>query len=324
MISNQTHTMSNNTQLAVIPDCIALRGIDSATYSALSNSIFPGATPESIAIAFDYCLARKLDPMKKPCHIVPMNVKNSKTGNYEWRDVIMPGIAEIRITADRTGKYAGQDAPIFGPFVDMVFGKLTHTVPDWCSVTVYRWMNGERVPFSHTEYFEEAANTTKDGSLNSMWTKRKRGQLAKCAEAGALRKAFPEESGGMITAEEEAGEVMRDVTNSVTVKEADIAPSFAKPSEQPALPAPIAVKEEKPVSASRPAGYVENVENVEGDWIVTLKGAERTISALAATDDVGEKANRLVGFNCWVTLKKQDGSILLTGIELKEEGGDLL
>jgi phage recombination protein Bet len=328
--------MSNpTTALATLPDCIAARGIDSATYSALSNSIFPGAMPESIAIAFDYCIARKLDPMKKPCHIVPMNVKNAKTGNYEWRDVIMPGIAEIRITADRTGKYAGQDAPVFGPFVEMVFGKQTHMVPDWCSVTVYRFMNGERVPFSHTEYFEEAANTLKDGTLNSMWTKRKRGQLAKCAEAGALRKAFPEESGGIITAEEEASENMRDVTNSVTVKESDIAPSFVPPSQQ-ALPAPnppqervsapepAATPEPAPTAASRAAGYVENVENVEGDWIVTLKGSERTISALAATDAVGEKANRLVGFNCWVSIKKKDGSLVLTSIELKEEGGELL
>lgn len=321
--------MSNNTQIATIPDCINSRNIDPATFSALSNSIFPGAMPESIALAWDYCMARKLDPMKKPCHIVPMNVKNAKTGNYEWRDVIMPGIAEIRITADRTGKYAGQDAPVFGPFVEMVFGKQTHVVPDWCSVTVYRWMNDERVPFTHTEYFEEAANTMKDGSLNSMWTKRKRGQLAKCAEAGALRKAFPEESGGMIVAEEAEDQAMRDATPRVNVAEADITPSFAKieaaPSPAPTeKEAPSPAPTEKP--AERPTAVVVCADRAPDDnfWFVTLQGNVKQIVAISATDAIGQRANELTGLQCYVALKKRGDDFVLTAIELKEEGGDLL
>jgi phage recombination protein Bet len=191
------------------------RGIDPMLWNAIGASIFPGASDESKLMAIDYCKSRNLDIMKKPCHIVPMNVKDAKTGQYSWRDIIMPGIAEIRITADRTGKYAGQDAPIFGPMVEMDFGKSTYTVPEFCTVTVYRIINGERVSFSHTEFFEEAANTTKDGALNSMWSKRKRGQLSKCAEAGALRKAFPEESGGIIAAEEATDDHMKVATGRV-------------------------------------------------------------------------------------------------------------
>jgi phage recombination protein Bet len=327
--------MSTNTQIITVPDCIAARNIDHATFSALSSSIFPGAMPESIALAWDYCMARKLDPMKKPCHIVPMNVKNAKTGNYEWRDVIMPGIAEIRITADRTGRYAGQDAPVFGPFVEMVFGKQTHVVPDWCSVTVYRWMNGERVPFTHAEYFEEAANTMKDGSLNSMWTKRKRGQLAKCAEAGALRKAFPEESGGMIVAEEAEDQAMRDATPRVNVAEADITPSFAKietavnaapnpPNERFSEEKPVAAPAAAEKPAERPLALVVSCEKDANEWIVTLQGAQRQIVALAETPAIGIRANQLTGLQCFVNIKKRGGDFVLTSIELKEEGGDLL
>jgi hypothetical protein len=47
--------------------------------------LFPGANPNSVLLVWDYCLARKLDPLKKPCHIVPMEVKDAKTGTYEWR-----------------------------------------------------------------------------------------------------------------------------------------------------------------------------------------------------------------------------------------------
>lgn len=178
------------------------RGIDPMLWNAIGSSIFPGASDESKLMAIDYCKSRGLDIMKKPCHIVPMNVKDSKTGSYGWRDIIMPGIAEIRITAARTGAYAGQDAPVFGPTIEMEFGKTMHMVPEFCTVTVYRMISGDRVAFSHTEFFEEAANTKNDGSLNSMWAKRKRGQLTKCAEAGALRKGFPEETGDIISADE--------------------------------------------------------------------------------------------------------------------------
>ena len=198
-----------STELSICED----RGIDKAVWNALTTSIFPGAEPQSVALAYDYCKARGLDVLKKPCHIVPMNVKDAKTGKYSWRDVIMPGIAEARITAFRTGEFAGLSEPEFGPMVEVQFGNTTHQVPEWCQITAYRFLNGEKAGFPNREYFEEAASTTKDGSLNSMWTTRKRGQLAKCAEAGALRKAFPEELGGLSTVEETQVE-MRDVTNT--------------------------------------------------------------------------------------------------------------
>lgn len=193
---------------ANIQNALKERNIDLAVWSTLQNSVFPGAKDESIILAVDYCKARKLDILKKPCHIVPMQVTLS--GEKErgtdgklydkkiWRDVIMPGIYEQRITAFRTGQMAGQDEPVFGETISF----KGVDAPEWCRVTVYRFINGERCAFSHTEYFSEACATTKEGKLNSMWSKRPRGQLAKCAEAGALRKAFPDELGGVITAEE--------------------------------------------------------------------------------------------------------------------------
>lgn len=193
---------------ANIKTAIAERNIDIAVWSTLQNSVFPGAKDESILLAVDYCKARKLDILKKPCHIVPMYVKDSKTGQSNWRDVIMPGIYEQRITAFRTGQMAGQDEAIFGETITYL-GVLA---PEWCKVTVYRFINGERCAFSHTEYFSEACSTTEEKDnkgiktgvlkVNSVWTRRPRGQLAKCAEAGALRKAFPDELGGVMTVEE--------------------------------------------------------------------------------------------------------------------------
>ncbi|WP_044470498.1 phage recombination protein Bet [Mannheimia massilioguelmaensis] len=190
-----------------IQTALSERKIDIAVWTTLQNSVFPGAKDESILLAIDYCKARKMDILKKPCHIVPMKVKDAETGNENWRDVIMPGIYEQRITAFRTGQMAGLDEPVFGNEIDY----LGVTAPEWCKVTVYRFINGERCAFSHTEYFTEACTITeiwenkqRTGKyrVNAMWSKRPRGQLAKCAEAGALRKAFPDELGGVMTADE--------------------------------------------------------------------------------------------------------------------------
>ena len=206
---------------ANIQTALSDRNIDIAVWTTLQNSVFPGAKDESILLAVDYCKARKLDVLKKPCHIVPMSVKDAKTGQSNWRDVIMPGIYEQRITAFRTGQMAGEDEPIFGETIT----HLGVTAPEWCKVTVYRFINGQRCAFSHTEYFTEACATTFEyengqktnkSKINSMWKKRPRGQLAKCAEAGALRKAFPDELGGVITVDE--------ISEDVTKEPVDVTP----------------------------------------------------------------------------------------------------
>lgn len=229
---------------------LAKKGIEAEIWSALKSSIFPGAEDKSIILAWDYCKARGLDVMKKPCHIVPMNVKDAKTNSYSWRDVIMPGISESRITASRSGEYAGQDAPIFGETVSIKFNGRSVDVPEFCTVTVYRLIKGVKVGFSHTEYFEEACNTKKDGGLNAMWTKRKRGQLSKCAEAGALRKAFPEDLGGIITADEMAEEP-RNITpeNAPTPTLPPTPENHPAFNQEPARALPAEVETEQPAPA---------------------------------------------------------------------------
>ena len=205
--------MSKQQQQLAIPDVAVAANIDQETWNALVTSIYPGANPESVTLAFQYCKARKLDPLKKPVHIVPMSVRNAVTGRYEWRDVIMPGIQELRTTASRTGMMAGTDAPVFGREVEVPVTENPEVkdpdvlvVPESCSVTVHRLdKNGVPRAYTHIEFFEEAVARTREGAINSMWCKRSRGQLAKCAEAGALRKAFPEELGGILAAEEMEG-----------------------------------------------------------------------------------------------------------------------
>ena len=192
--------------------------IDQHIWSALKNSLYTGAKDESIKMVLDYCKAAKLDPMQKPVHIVPMNVKNSLTGRYEYKDVVMPGVGLYRIQAARSNQYAGVSEPEFGEDVTCNLGGVDITYPKWCKVTVKKLVNNTIVEFTAKEYWLENYATKKDPNTkkdtptpNSMWQKRPYGQIAKCAEAQALRKAFPEIISQHVTAEEMEGKDINDL-----------------------------------------------------------------------------------------------------------------
>jgi hypothetical protein len=75
-------------------------------------------------------------------------------------------------------------------------GEFSVKFPEWAQVTVYRMVKDTRVAYAGPQvYWLETFGSLKSGEPNSMWRKRPRGQIDKCAEAAALRAAFPEEIG---------------------------------------------------------------------------------------------------------------------------------
>lgn len=201
-----------------LPDIIASKGVSAESYNVIKNVLYPEAKDDHIiALAIDYCKNRNLDIMKKPCHIVP--VWDSKRNKYV--ETIWPGIYEYRTTAARTNAYAGKDEPVFGNDITKTFGKgdnkREYTFPRSCSVTVYRLIAGEKCGFAGQVFWEEAAVfNNKTGLPNAMWSKRTYSQLAKCAEAEALRAAFPDELGGLQTAEEMEGQSINNDMVDIT------------------------------------------------------------------------------------------------------------
>jgi phage recombination protein Bet len=185
-----------------------------ALITTLQNSLYPCAKTESVEMVLAYCEAAHLDVMQKPVHIVGMSVLNPQTNNYEWRDVIMPGIGLYRIQADRSGSMAGMNEPEFGPeisrqFTDKNGQPISVTFPEWCRVVVKKLVHGHIVDFVAKEFWLENYTTDsgKSNAPNKMWRKRPKGQLAKCAEAQALRKGWPD-IGQAPTAEEMEGKII--------------------------------------------------------------------------------------------------------------------
>lgn len=188
-------------------------GISPGDWRALVDAIFPAAeTTEAVELALSYCRARNLDIFKRPVHIVPIYSK-AKKGYVES---LWPGIGELRTTAARTNQWAGCDESVFGPDESRTFRGVTGkdsyaktvektvTFPAWCQITVYRLLGGQRVPFPGPKVWwtETYSSVGATDVPNDMWEARPRGQLEKCAEAAALRRAFPEEVGSDYIMEE--------------------------------------------------------------------------------------------------------------------------
>lgn len=189
--------------------------ITPSQWRVLTDAIFPSAkTPEAIALALDYCVARKLDPFKRAVHIVPMwNSSLRKEVETVW-----PGINELQVTAARTGQWAGMDEPRWGPLIKRTFkglvGRNEHQraveiameYPEWCAVTVYRTLGGTKHAFTEPVYWIEAYSRQGRTEVpNDIWQKRPRGQVHKVAKAASLRAAFPEEMGNDYTSDEMEG-----------------------------------------------------------------------------------------------------------------------
>lgn len=176
--------------------------------SVLTTSLYPGASINSIKMVLSYCKAAGLDPMQKPVHIVPMFDKFSK----QMRDVVMPGIGLYRTQAARSEAYAGVTEPVFGEDVTEELSGVSITYPRWCSISIKRILpSGQIVEFSAKEFWKENYATAGKDSVapNAMWRKRPYGQISKCAEAQALRKAFPE-IGSAPTADEMEGKSLEE------------------------------------------------------------------------------------------------------------------
>ncbi|HWY33372.1 MAG TPA: phage recombination protein Bet, partial [Nitrosopumilaceae archaeon] len=184
--------------------------------NVLKESLYPTASTDELVMLLNYCKARRIDPILKVIHLVPMSVKTGekdKSGKdvYKKKNVIMPGIGLYRIDAVRTGQYAGISAPEFGEDVTEQLGEIKVTYPRWCEMTIRKILpDGTIAEFTAKEYWKENYATKNNFVIepNTMWLKRPYGQLAKCTEAQVLRKAFPDAVGQEYTKEEMEGKYL--------------------------------------------------------------------------------------------------------------------
>lgn len=238
----------------------------------LKRTICRGATDDELALFVQQCKRTGLDPFSKQIHAVKRYDKSQQ------REVmsIQTGIDGFRLIAQRTGEANGQEGPYWcgedGVWVDVW---VKDAPPVAAKVVV--WRKGQAHPFVGVARYTAYCQTTRDGSPNSFWARMPDAMLAKCAEALALRKAFPQELSGLYTPEE-----MRDDEEpaSVPVK---------------TLPAPRA--SESPWAA----GTAILRRLVEREAALVKEGLCRPNELLGAVNQAVRQAGHPADFQQWTT-----------------------
>jgi phage recombination protein Bet len=143
----------------------------------IKKTVAVGATDAELELFLFDCSRRGVHPLDRLIHFT------KRGGRY----TPITSIDFLRGRAHDTGEMAGSD--------DVVFDKDARTA----TVTVYRLTRGTRYAYSATARYTEYVPAP---GQDHMWKRMPHVMLGKCAEALALRKAFPQQLGGLYVKEE--------------------------------------------------------------------------------------------------------------------------
>ena len=178
--------MAKTTALVSSPD------VSPATFTAdqialMKRTVCQGATDDEFKLFLSQCQRTQLDPFSRQIYALKIDGKLSTQVSIDG----------FRLIAERSGQYAGQ----LGPFWCGEDGV-------WCDVWVGDGMPvAARVAVLRHDFKEPCwgvARFKSYGRNSAIWKQMPDLMLAKCAEALALRKAFPQELSGLYSEDEMA------------------------------------------------------------------------------------------------------------------------
>lgn len=243
---------------------VAVRGshdlsITDEQITLIKRTVAKDASDLELQLYFHDCKRHGVHPLDKLIHFT------KRSGKY----TPITSIDLLRSRAADTDELAGIDDPVY---------RGDPMKPDFtATVTVYRLVKGQRCPFTASARWAEYLP-----SEGFMWKKMPHLMIGKCAEALALRKAFPKQLAGLYAKEEMGPEdgsdhhdhaetpAARQIPVSQSRPSPDPASKFVTPTDpKPAAPKPVEA-ERKTISKheAEEIGKVLTANNIPWKWLL--------------------------------------------------------
>lgn len=246
----------------------------------MRRTVARGASQDDLDLFVATCERTGLDPFSRQIYYLKRRQKD-REGNWTEIGQIATSIDGLRVIAERSGEMDGQELAWCGP--DGIWRDVwtAGTPPAAARVLLYR--KGCAHPFPGVARFDEYAQQKPSGEIAGMWRKMPATMVAKCAEALALRKAFPAQLSGLYTGDElqqaDNPEPTPRAPSTLVSATPEPPPAARRPADPPMADSPVAGENHSFTTPRFVGGQIATLVSVEpvgsrGFYAITFSTGE--------------------------------------------------